>query len=63
MTPEDQALVDAIDEAQNALNEALFHAASKGILTRVDTGMSTIRHQVSQHWVKVTAWRKEILRE
>lgn len=63
LTPEDQPLIDAIDEAQNALNEALFHAASKGILTRLETGTSAIRYQVSQSWVKVSAWRKVVLRD
>jgi hypothetical protein len=63
MKPEDQPLLDAIDLAQNALNEALFHAASAGILTRLETGTSAIRHQVSQNWVKVAAWRKEVLRD
>jgi hypothetical protein len=63
MSHDDQQVIEAIEKAEAALNDALFLAATKGILTRLDTGTSAIRHQTSQNWVKVAMWRKVNLRE
>lgn len=62
MPHDDQEVIDAVLAAEAALNEALFAAASTGIRTRLETGTATIKHQVSQDFVKVAMWRTINLR-